>query len=717
MKIKMNTKKILDNFLSKVKKEQSNFNYKNFNNFKPLKQTKISGKKVQVFNNHPIPKRNVIKKAYDKIPDDTNIPLQFMTRKQYLNKYVKNQEKVNNVDFTPKEEKDFIIKRTPHYKNIIGRYTTKTNDYYPPAVVVFNDKDNFKNIKGDKFDDLVFHEYGHELVEKQGMKMPIMKEEQFADNISEYGNTRKIFSDTRAKNYAIKKIQEDNVSKNSIPNRLYRKQIEKKIPFGMGFTLSDKEQKDNIRGLHKYNNKNNKNKKIITKSDIVKVYAKNPQLLKHFEGANNNNKITSVSPMSSSFSDYDEDTAAFYKVSTIGETGNESEANTYRSLKFAEALPLKHNVEHTIKHEHAHHMQNTEGKYPELHEEGEKFFNKVDNLNKKNMPHNYNYYDIPIEADAERRVEEDEFLQRPGRPVVDDDSKNDTSNLYTWQSPKEEESKNPNPASDSVKSRMSIGRSTGWTGTGIYGYTNKLKAVKEAKESPDLYKGRKLYKVKVEKPLVFPLNGYDKFMEASKNHRILTEDSFKNNKPLVGKVLKDYNEAGIKTSEKQLLNTVKQSEKNDVLPSSLLLKERGFDSVIADSDNDTYRTGSVVLGKSGDFKDKLIQTSPEDITKDEYDFYDWNQHSQKSPSYESWKQKRKISDALEKTKKYDKENKDYSEFLKDVENEAFLDKYNDPQQRQQLMREYENVKKEEEMKKKSDEEFLNELRKKQLLSY
>src|SRR6056297_2359364 len=307
MKIKMNTKKILDNFLSKVKKEQSNFNYKNFNNFKPLKETKISGKPVQVFNKHPIPKRSVIKKAYDKIPDDTNIPLQFMTRKQYLIKYVKNQEKINGIDFTPKQEKAFIKKRIPVYDNILGRYTTKNNEYYPAAVVVFNDPKNFKNIKGDKFDDFAFHEYGHELVEKKHMRMPLYKEEMFADNIAEYGQSRKIFSDTRAKNYAIKKIQEDNVSKNSIPNRLYRKQIEKKIPFGMGFTLSDKEQNDNKIGL--------------------------------------------VVPFNRSFSNYDKNLSAFYEVTTTEETsGDDTKRNTSRVLNINPEADLKQDVEHTIKH-------------------------------------------------------------------------------------------------------------------------------------------------------------------------------------------------------------------------------------------------------------------------------------------------------------------------------------------------------------------------------
>jgi len=185
-----------------------------FNKFKPLKEMKISGKPVQVFNDNPIPKKSVIKNVYDKMPDNTNIPLQFMTRKQYMNKYIKNQEKINNVDFPISQEKKFIKNRTPHYSNIIGRYTTNNNPYYPQAVVVFNDKNNQKNIKGDNFRKLAWHEYGHELAEKENINLPLQKEERFADNVSEFAKRNEIYSDKKAKNYALSNIKKDKVSKN-----------------------------------------------------------------------------------------------------------------------------------------------------------------------------------------------------------------------------------------------------------------------------------------------------------------------------------------------------------------------------------------------------------------------------------------------------------------------------------------------------------------------
>jgi len=214
----MRTDKILNKILGNTKKINNSINPKRmFNKFKPIKEEIISGKSVQSFNNYPIPKKSVIKKAYDKIPDDTSIPLQFMTRKQYLTRYIKNQEKINNIDFSKNKEKQFIKQRTPFYNNIVGRYTTKTNNYYPPAVVVFNDPKNFKNIKGNNFDDLIFHEYGHELFEKNNLQMSLAKEEQFADNVSEYGQSIQTFSDKKAKKYALNKLQHikhDNQSKN-----------------------------------------------------------------------------------------------------------------------------------------------------------------------------------------------------------------------------------------------------------------------------------------------------------------------------------------------------------------------------------------------------------------------------------------------------------------------------------------------------------------------
>jgi len=182
--------------------------------FKPVKETIIADKPVHKFNNYPIPKNKTIKSVYDKLPDDTNIPLQFMTRKQYIKKYIKNQENKNNIDFSKNQEQAFINKRMPHYSNIVGRYTTKDNPYYPPAVVVFNDPNNLKNIKGEKFKKLAMHEYGHELAEKNDMNMSKIKEEKFADNVTEYGKTNKIFKDNKAVNYALHNIQQDGESKN-----------------------------------------------------------------------------------------------------------------------------------------------------------------------------------------------------------------------------------------------------------------------------------------------------------------------------------------------------------------------------------------------------------------------------------------------------------------------------------------------------------------------
>ncbi len=178
----MNTKNILNNFLGNVKKEQNSYKPKKF---KPLREMTIADKPVQIFNNHPIPKKSVIEKVYDKIPDDTNIPLQFMTREQYVKKYVKNQELANGQGFDKQIKQEFFDYKKDKYANIVGRYTTKNNSFYEPAVIIFNDPENQSNIKGKKFKELAWHEYGHELVEQKQIEMCELTEEEFADYLAE----------------------------------------------------------------------------------------------------------------------------------------------------------------------------------------------------------------------------------------------------------------------------------------------------------------------------------------------------------------------------------------------------------------------------------------------------------------------------------------------------------------------------------------------------
>ena len=143
---------------------------------KMIKKFIVDNKPVLVFNNKKnIPSRSVIQKTYRKIPDNKNIPIMFMTRQQYLNLYLKNQEKQNGTRFNTQERKEYIREEMPVYRNIIGRYTTNHNPYFPPAVVFFNDK----KITSKQFQRTVFHEYGHEYAERHNLHP--QNEEKFSD--------------------------------------------------------------------------------------------------------------------------------------------------------------------------------------------------------------------------------------------------------------------------------------------------------------------------------------------------------------------------------------------------------------------------------------------------------------------------------------------------------------------------------------------------------
>jgi len=159
---------------------------------KKLKKIKIDDKDILFFNKRKTPSLNLIKKTYRRIHDSKKIPIMFMTRKQYLKKYITNQEKIKNIDFSPWQEKQYIKREMPFYNNVLSRYTTKRNPYFRPATVFFNDT----RISPKRFKHLAFHEYGHELVERRRQKLQPFKEEMFCDKFAR----NKIEGDRRSKN-------------------------------------------------------------------------------------------------------------------------------------------------------------------------------------------------------------------------------------------------------------------------------------------------------------------------------------------------------------------------------------------------------------------------------------------------------------------------------------------------------------------------------------
>lgn len=196
---------------------------------KPIKTVKIAGKTIKYYNNKKTPSKKTIREIYKKLPDNKNIPVHFMTRKQYLVNYIVNQEKKNKVNYTPKQEKAYIKSEMKEYNNIAARYTTRSNPYYPKAVVFFNDKPMTKK----QFKFTAAHEHSHEKLERTGKSMGGMTEEIYCDNVAR---------DYTSKN---KKLRLSNKERDWIVNQYHAEPEE----------LPDYEVEDAISDYREYNTK------------------------------------------------------------------------------------------------------------------------------------------------------------------------------------------------------------------------------------------------------------------------------------------------------------------------------------------------------------------------------------------------------------------------------------------------------------------------------
>ena len=123
----------------------------------------IDGKKViYKSSSRNTPPISIIKKVYAKIPDNKRIPIVFETKEQYLNEYIKNQEKAKHTRFTPEQIRQYKHTELKGMKNVVSRYTTKNNPYIDLRTVFFTDK----KIPKQQFAESAYHEYGHEIWEK-----------------------------------------------------------------------------------------------------------------------------------------------------------------------------------------------------------------------------------------------------------------------------------------------------------------------------------------------------------------------------------------------------------------------------------------------------------------------------------------------------------------------------------------------------------------------
>jgi len=148
----------------------------------------IDGKRIIVKSNSKnIPPFKVIKDIYSKIPDDKRVPVVFETKEQYLNEYIRNQEKAKGSKFSDAQKASYKRAELSNMSNIVSRYTTKTNPYIDRRVVFFNDH----KIPVNQFKDSVVHEYGHELWEKNPKIRKDWKSVSKSTSPTPYGSTSK----------------------------------------------------------------------------------------------------------------------------------------------------------------------------------------------------------------------------------------------------------------------------------------------------------------------------------------------------------------------------------------------------------------------------------------------------------------------------------------------------------------------------------------------
>lgn len=118
----------------------------------------IDGKKVIIKSKKNVPPLAIVKSVYSKIPDDKKIPVVFQTKTQYLNEYIKNQEKARGKPFPKEEKRRYLATELANMSNIVSRYTTRHNPYIDVRTVFFTDR----KMSPTQFNRSALHEYAHE---------------------------------------------------------------------------------------------------------------------------------------------------------------------------------------------------------------------------------------------------------------------------------------------------------------------------------------------------------------------------------------------------------------------------------------------------------------------------------------------------------------------------------------------------------------------------
>ena len=110
---------------------------------------------------NPFKPQIIIKGGRKNVPKNPHIfstsPVIFETKKQYVNELIHNQEKVRGIDFPKSQEDKFRKEELKKMQPVCARYTTKSNPYMPPRMVIFTDN----KISPDRLQEMVVHEQRH----------------------------------------------------------------------------------------------------------------------------------------------------------------------------------------------------------------------------------------------------------------------------------------------------------------------------------------------------------------------------------------------------------------------------------------------------------------------------------------------------------------------------------------------------------------------------
>jgi hypothetical protein len=159
----------------------------------------VDGKPVFFKTKKNLPNIKVLRDVYGHVSDDRATPVVVEEKEQYLNEYISNQEKAKGIKFTEKEKEEYKKRELKDMRDVVARYTTKKNKYIEPRVVIFSDI----KLPDNMLKDTLYHEYAHEVWEKNPKIRKDWKSVGKSSSPTEYGKTDR--EEDFADSYALSK--------------------------------------------------------------------------------------------------------------------------------------------------------------------------------------------------------------------------------------------------------------------------------------------------------------------------------------------------------------------------------------------------------------------------------------------------------------------------------------------------------------------------------